>query len=344
MRIALIGTLILVVSMAQVQERADGANATLTAVPGVKVGHYTLSGRPTGCTVVLVEAGATAGVDVRGAAPATRDTDLLNPTKMVQQVFGVALSGGSLFGLASNDGVLQYLEEKGVGITYGSRHIPIAPGASIFDLGVGDSTIRPNADCGYRAAQAATTAPVTEGSVGAGAGATLGKFGGMARSVKGGVGSAAIALPDGTIVAALIVANPLGDIIDPATGRIVAGVRNADGRGFADARVLIRSGMRPTGSASNSTIGVVATNAKLTKAQASYIAQLSDDGYARTIFPIHTMVDGDAIFVLATGDRGGEVDLISLGALASEVVSLAVIRAATQATSIPGFPALRDLK
>ena len=323
---------------------AAAGNATLTAVPGIKVGHHTLTGRPTGCTVVLVEPGATAGVDVRGAAPATRDTDLLAPAKMVQQVFGIALSGGSLFGLASADGVLRFLEEKKVGIAYGGMRIPIVPGASIFDLGVGDGKIRPTADCGYRAAQAATDAPVSEGSIGAGAGATLGKFAGMGRAMKSGVGTAAISMPDGLIVAALVVANPFGDVIDPNTGKVIAGVRSADGRGWADARVLVRSGARRATAGNNSTIGVVATNARLTKAQATYLAQLTDDGYARAIWPIHTEVDGDTVFALATGSRPGTVDMIGLGALAADVMASAVMRAATQATGLPGLPAVRDLR
>jgi len=321
---------------------AAGTNATLTAAPGIKVGHHTLSGRPTGCTVVLIDGAATAGVDVRGAAPATRDTDLLNPTKMVEQIFGIALSGGSLFGLSSGDGVLRYLEEKNVGILYGGRHIPIVPGASIFDLGVGDATVRPTADCGYRAAQAATSAPVVEGSVGAGAGATLGKLAGMERAMKSGVGSAAIVMPDGLIVAALVVVNPLGDVIDPATGKVVAGVRTPDGRGFADARVMMRSGAPRASRGDNSTIGVIATNARLTKAQASYLAQLTDDGYARAIWPIHTIVDGDAVFAIATGTRPGNPDLVALGALAADVMATAVIRGATQATGLPNLPAVRD--
>jgi L-aminopeptidase/D-esterase-like protein len=319
------------------------ANKTLTAVPGIKVGHHTLAERPTGCTVVLIESGATAGVDVRGAAPATRDTDLLNPAKMVEQIFGVSLSGGSAFGLSSGDGVLRYLEEKNVGIVYGNRHIPIVPGASIFDLGVGDARIRPTADCGYRAAQTATSAPVTEGSVGAGAGATLGKMAGMERAMKGGVGSAALEMQNGLIVAALVVANPLGDVIDPADGRIVAGARNASGRGFADARRIVRSGAPRGRSGDNSTIGIVATNARLTKAQASYLAQMADDGYARAIFPIHTVVDGDTVFAIATGTRSGEADMITLGSLAADVMATAVIRAAREATGLPNFPAVRDL-
>jgi L-aminopeptidase/D-esterase-like protein len=319
-------------------------NLTLTAVPGIKVGHHTLTGRPTGCTVVLVEGGATAGVDVRGAAPATRDTDLLKPEKMVQQVFGLALSGGSLFGLSSADGVLRYLEGRNTGIAYGGLRVPIVAGASIFDLGVGDGRIRPTADCGYRAAQAAGDAPVVEGSIGAGAGATLGKFAGMGRAMKSGVGSAAVTMSDGLIVAALVVANPLGDVVDPNSGTVIAGVRTADGRGLADARVLIRSGATRRGGGDNSTIGVVATNARLTKAQATYLAQMTDDGYARAIWPIHTQVDGDTVFALATGGKAGEVDMISLGALAADVMASAVMRAATQATGLPGFPAVRNLR
>jgi L-aminopeptidase/D-esterase-like protein len=330
---------------AAVAQGFSPANATLTAIPGITVGHHTLTERPTGCTVILIESGATAGVDVRGAAPATRDTDLLNPTKMVEQIFGIALSGGSTFGLSTGDGVLRHLEEKNVGIAYGNRHIPIVPGASIFDLGVGDARIRPTADCGYRAAQAASSAPVAEGSVGAGAGATIGKIAGMARAMKGGVGSAAITTRDGLIVAALVVVNPFGDVIDPATGKVVAGARAQGGSGFADARTIIRSGgPRTTLGGDNSTIGVVATNAKLTKAQASYLAQLADDGYARTIWPIHTIVDGDVVFAIATGGKRGDVDMIALGALAGDVMATAVLRAATQATGLPNLPAVRDLK
>lgn len=321
------------------------ANTTLTAVPGIKVGHYTLPDRPTGCTVVLAEAGATAGVDVRGAAPATHETDLLSPTKMVQEIHGVALSGGSTFGLETASGVQRFLEQKNIGVAYGGMRIPIVPGASIFDLPVGNGRVRPTADCGFRAAQAATTEPVKEGSIGAGAGATLGKYFGMERAMKSGVGSAAITMPDGTIVAALVVANPMGDVIDPDTGNVVAGVRTADGRGFADVRRLIRSGaQRPAPGGANSTIGVLATTAKLTKAQAAYIAQMADDGYARAVWPIHTNVDGDTIFVLATGGKTGDPNLVTLGALAADVTAAAVVRAATQATGLPGLPAVKDLR
>jgi len=323
---------------------AGQANRTLTAVPGIRVGHHTLADRPTGCTVVLVAEGAVAGVDVRGAAPATSDTDLLAPEKMVQQIHAISLSGGSTFGLETRGGVLRYLEEQKIGLPFGGLRVPIVPAASIFDLGIGNGRIRPGADCGYRAAQAATTAPVTEGSVGAGAGATLGKYLGIARAMKSGIGTSSATLADGTAVAALAVVNALGDIIDPSNGRIVAGVRTADGKGFADVRSLIRGGTRRTSGGGNSTIGILATDARLTKAQAAYLAQMADDGYARAIWPIHTIVDGDTVFALATGKRSGEPDLLALGAMAADVMAAAVIRAATQATGLPDLPAVRNLK
>jgi L-aminopeptidase/D-esterase-like protein len=318
-------------------------NTTLTAVPGVAVGHFTLSDRPTGCTVVLVERGAIAGVDVRGEAPATSETDLLSPEKMVQSIYGIALSGGSTFGLEARSGVLKYLEEKRIGVAYAGLRIPIVPAAAIFDLPVGDGRTRPGADCGYRAARAASTDAVQEGSVGAGAGATLGKYLGMDRAMKSGIGSAAVTTADGTVVAALVVANPFGDVIDPASGKVVAGVRKAGG-GFEDVRTLIRSGVPRGGAGGNSTIGVIATNATLTKAQATALAQLADDGYVRAIWPIHTIVDGDTVFAIATGTRPGEADLLRLGALAADVMAAAILRAATQATGLPSLPAVRDVR
>ena len=335
---------------AQAQPSPQGAtNATLTAVPGIKVGHHTLTERPTGCTVVLAEAGATAGVDVRGSAPATRETDLLNPVNTVQVAHAIVLSGGSAFGLDAASGVMRYLEEKKIGFEFGPAHVPIVPAAAIFDLAVGDGRIRPGPDCGYQAAQAATDAPVAEGSVGAGAGATLGKSGGMARAMKGGVGSAAIMLPNGLIVAAIVVVNAVGDVIDPATGQVVAGVRTSDGRSFSDARKLLRTGgaTPPTGR-QHTTIGVVATNARLTKTDATRVAQMAHDGYARALAPSHTPGDGDAIFVLATGNTRANAslgqDVGQIGELAADVMAEAIVRAARQATGVPGFPALRDLK
>ena len=333
---------------AALDSRAQPANLTLTAVPGVKVGHHTLTERPTGCTAILVEAGATAGVDVRGAAPASAETDLLKPVNLVQQVYAISLSGGSAFGLDSRSGVMRYLDEKNIGFkAYGSINVPIVPAASLIDLNVGaNPKIRPTADCGYRAAQGASTAPVVEGNIGAGTGATVGKSGGAGRAMKAGIGSAAIRMPDGLIVAALVAVNAAGDVIDPATGKVVAGVRTPDGKSLADARALLTSGAlkQPARLGENTTLGVVATNATLTKTQATKVAEMAHDGFARAIYPSHTMGDGDTIFALATGSLSAQVDVSRVGALAAQVVADAIVRAARQATSIPGYPAARDIK
>ncbi len=325
--------------------QSRSTNATLTAVPGIKVGHHTLRERPTGCTVVLAEAGVTAAVDVRGAAPATRETDLLDPVNSVQVAHAIVLSGGSAFGLDSASGVMRFLEEKKIGFAFGPARVPIVPAAALFDLGVGDGLIRPTADCGYAAAGAATTAPVAEGSVGAGAGATIGKSDGSTHAMKGGIGSASVELPSGLVVSALVAVNAYGDVIDPATGAVVAGVRAADGRSLADARVRLRSGaIAFDGGAQNTTLGVVATNARLSKTDAKRVAQMAHDGYARAIAPVHTPVDGDTIFVLATGGHAQSATAGQVGALAADVMATAIVRAARQATSVAGFPALRDLK
>jgi L-aminopeptidase/D-esterase-like protein len=321
------------------------ANSTITAVPGVRVGHHTLSERPTGCTVVLIDGDAVGGVSQRGGAPGTRETDLLNPLNVVDKVNAVVLSGGSAFGLDAATGVVRWLEERGVGWPTAAGRVPIVSGAILFDLGVGGNPkIRPTADCGYRAAQGATDRPAEEGSIGAGAGATVGKFGG-GRSMKAGIGSAAIALPSGLIVAAIVAVNAVGDIIDPATGTVVAGVRGQDGR-LADARVLLRSGQTvpPPPAGENTTIGVVATNARLSKAQANRMALMADDGYARAIYPSHTEGDGDTIFALATGRWDGAVNITSIGALAADAMAQAVVRAATEARGVAGIPAARDLR
>jgi len=325
---------------------AETQNDTVTAVPGIKVGHHTLTERPTGCTVIVVDGDAVGGVSQRGGAPGTRETDLLNPLNMVDKVNAIVLAGGSAFGLEAATGTVRWLEEHNIGWPAGSSRVPIVPAAILFDLGVGGNPkIRPTADCGYKAAAAATNAAVTEGSIGAGAGATVGKLGGPGRSMKAGVGSAAIRLPNGLIVAAIVAVNAVGDIIDPSTGAIVAGVRNPDGT-FADARKLLRSGAtadraRP---AENTTIGVVATNAKLTKMQASRMALMADDGYARAIAPSHTNGDGDTIFSLATGRWDGNADVSLVGSLAAFAMADAIVRAATQATGVAGIPAARDLK
>ncbi len=333
----------------------------ITAVPGIRVGHHTLAERPTGCTVVLVDGdGAVGGVSQRGAAPGTRETDLLNPLNMVERVNAIVLTGGSAFGLDAAGGAMRWLEEHGRGFLTGAGRVPIVPAAVIFDLNVGARPgVRPDADCGYRATAAAASGAgktVLEGSVGAGAGATLGKIGGLSvapvggatpvryGAMKGGVGSAALILPNGLIVGAIVVVNAVGDVIDPRTGAVVAGVRNPDGT-LADARRLLRSGaLLPAPVAGqNTTIAVVATNARLGKAQASRMALMADDGLARAINPSHTNGDGDTVFALATGQWSGTADISVIGGLAAEVLAEAIVRAATQASGLPGYPAVREL-
>ena len=319
------------------------SNDTLTAVPGIAVGHFTLSARPTGCTVVLAEPSAVAAVDVRGAAPGTRETDLLNPVNTVERVNAIVLAGGSAFGLDAASGVVNWLEEHNRGFDVGVARVPIVPAAILFDLGVGDAHIRPDRDCGYRAAAAASSDPVARGSVGAGAGATVGKVRGMAHAMKAGIGSAAVRLPDGLIVAALVAVNALGDVVDPATGKVIAGVRADDGS-LADARALLRSGtLGASAPGGHTTLAIVSTNAVLTKTEATKVAQMAHDGFARAIAPVHTPADGDTAFVVATGGLGHRVDLLVVGALAAEVTAMAIVDAARAATSLPGLPAARDL-
>ena len=326
-------------------QKTTTANQGLTAVSGLKVGHHTLDGRPTGCTVILAEGGAVAGVDVRGGAPGTRETDLLDPVNLVQQVHGIVLSGGSAFGLAAADGTIKFLEDKGIGFRFGTSVVPIVPAAVLFDLPVGDGRIRPGPDCGYAAAKAATAGPVIEGNVGAGAGATVGKLLRSDRGMKAGIGSAAIELPGGLVVAALVAVNAAGNVVDPSTGRTIAGGRTDDGAGIADLRRLLRATVRvPDRTLENTTLAVVATNATLTKVQATKVAQMAHDGFARAIYPAHLTVDGDAAFALATGTRSEPADLNQVGALAADVTAEAIVRAVRAATSIPGYPAARDMK
>jgi L-aminopeptidase/D-esterase-like protein len=327
---------------------AKGADAAkgLTAVAGLTVGHHTLTERPTGCTVILTGAdGMIAGVDVRGGAPGTRDIELLDPSNSVARVHAVVLSGGSAFGLDTASGVMRYLDERKIGFKIAGTQVPIVPAAILMDLGFGGKPeVRPGPDCGYRAASAATADAVTEGNIGAGAGATVGKLSEPRRPMKAGLGSAALVLPDGLVVAALVAVNAVGDVIDPKTGQVIAGVRTADGTHLADARVLLRSGAafaaRP---GENTTLGVVATNATLTKAQARKVAQMAHDGFARAISPIHTPADGDTIFTIAAGTRAGEPDILRIGALAADVMSEAVVRGALTAKTSGGLPAARDL-
>jgi L-aminopeptidase/D-esterase-like protein len=316
----------------------------LTTVPGIRVGHATLAERPTGCTVVLVEVGAVGGVDVRGGAPGTRETDVLDPVNSVGVVHAVVLSGGSAFGLDVSSGVVRYLEERGVGFETSVAKVPIVVQAILFDLGAGgDPSVRPGAECGYEAAARAGTGPVREGSIGAGAGATVGKLRGMGRAMRGGIGTAAVTLADGLTVAALVAVNAIGDVVDPATGQVVAGVRTEDGARLADARRLLRAGVLEPNPLENTTIGVVATNARLTKAEATKVAQMAQDGYARAIYPAHGAWDGDVIFSLATGSFAGDADLTLVGALAADVMAEAILRAVRMATGLGGIPAVVDL-
>ncbi len=333
----------------QTPRPAGAANRTLTAVPGIRVGHHTLADRPTGCTVVLVDGGAVGGVSQRGGAPGTRETDLLDPLNLVDKVNAIVLSGGSAFGLDSATGVVRWLEEHDIGWPTPAGKVPIVPAAILYDLSVGSNPkIRPTAECGYEAASSASAAPVQEGSVGAGAGALVGQLGGgrdRGGPTKSGIGTAAIQLSNGLIVAAIVAVNAFGDIVDPATGRVVAGVRNADGT-FADARRIMRAPNPPAPPApgQNTTLGVVATNAALTKADASRMALMADDGLARAIVPSHTTADGDTVFALATGTWAGSATLTQIGALAAEAMAEAIVRAGTQATGLPGLPAARDLR
>ncbi len=283
-------------------------------------------------------------MDVRGAAPGTRETDLLAPVNTVERINGIVLAGGSAFGLDAASGTVRWLEEHGRGFDVGAVRVPIVPAAILFDLGVGDAHVRPTAECGYRAAAAATTAPVVEGNVGAGAGATVGKALGLGRAMKAGIGSAAIRLPDGLVVAALVAANAYGDVIDPSTGATIAGVRSEDGRGFLDVRRMLREGRLRTGAVGGqTTLVVVATNAQLTKTQATKVAQMAHDGIARAIVPAHTPVDGDTAFAVATGTLGRTADLLLVGSLAADATAQAIVRAARAAGSLPGLPAARDL-
>ena len=324
-------------------QSSDGL--AVTAVPGVRVGHAERSERPTGCTVVLFPEGAVGGVSVQGAAPGTRETDLLDPMNSVEVVHAIVLSGGSAFGLASADGVMRFLEERGIGFDVGVARVPIVPAAILFDLGVGGRPdVRPDAECGYSAAASASTAPPADGNVGAGAGATVGKLLGFQSAMKSGIGDAAIELPNGLIVGAVAAVNAAGDVVDPETGEIVAGARGEDGTGFADVRVVLREGGigGGFGRAENTTLAVVVTNARLTKAQVNKIAQMAHDGFARTIYPVHTPVDGDVIFAVATGSLDIEVSTLTVGAIAADVVQQAVLKAVLSAESLPGLPAAAD--
>jgi L-aminopeptidase/D-esterase-like protein len=319
----------------------------LTEVHGIKVGHHTLAERPTGCTVIMVDGeGVPGGVSQRGGAPGTSETDLLHPLNSVDKVNAIVLSGGSAFGLDARQGVVRYLEQRNIGWKVRAGVVPIVPAAILMDLGFGGSPkVRPTADCGYQAAEAATTGPVTEGNVGAGAGATVGKMGGG--PMKGGIGSAAIALPSGLVVAAIVAINSVGDIIDPQTGQVVAGVRTDDGKSLADVRKLLRRGdvgrRAEPRAGENTTIGLVATNARLSKTEINRVALMADDGFARAINPSHTTGDGDTVFALATGRWEGDASPAIIGALAAEAMAEAIVRAVSKAETLGGVPSAKEL-
>lgn len=323
-------------------------NNALTDIPGLKVGHWTNYDAATGCTVVLCPEGAVAGVDIRGGAPGTRETALLDPTSVIEKVHAVLLSGGSAYGLSAADGVMRWLEEHGHGFDVGVAKVPIVPAAILFDLPLARADVRPDAAAGYAACEAASDAPVAQGNVGAGTGASCGKALGFSRATKAGIGSASVRLESGAIVAALVTVNAFGDVVDPRTGRIIAGARAYDDSGFADSMAYLAStdGLTIARLAEqqlgqNTTLAVVATNAALTKNHATKVAQMAHDGLARVIRPIHTMLDGDAIFALSLGEQGADVSLI--GALAADVVAQAIINAVLAAEPLGGLPCAREL-
>lgn len=310
-------------------------SSSITQVAGIEVGHFTDARRPTGCTVVLARGSAVAGVDVRGAAPGTRETDLLAPSNVVERVHAVLLSGGSAWGLDAAGGVMRWLDERGVGMQVGAGRVPIVPGAVLFDLPLGDPAIRPDAAAGYAACEAASRDAPAEGNVGAGNGAAVGKVFGIRRAMKGGIGSASVTV-DGVTVGAIVACNALGDVVDPETGQVIAGARSDDGHTLLDTRRALLRGVlpQPILPGTNTTIGVIATDAILTKVQAGRLATMGHDGLARTINPIHTLSDGDALFALGTGDSGKTLGMMTLGTMAAEVCALAVLRAIRAARGI----------
>jgi L-aminopeptidase/D-esterase-like protein len=315
--------------------RTSARAPSIADVAGIEVGHFTDPRRPTGCTVVLARDGAVAGVDVRGAAPGTRETDLLGPTNLVDQVHGILLAGGSAWGLDAATGVVRWLEEQGVGLDVRAARLPIVPGAVLFDLLVGDAKVRPDAHAGYEACKAASKRAPAEGNVGAGSGAAVGKIFGIDRGMKGGIGTASITV-DGVTVGAIIACNALGDVVDPETGRPIAGARTKNGKALIDSRRAILKGEapKPILKGANTTIGVIATDAPITKVQASRLATMAHDGLARAINPVHTMSDGDTLFALGTGRAKKSPGMMVLGTLAAEVTARAVVRAVRAAESV----------
>lgn len=311
----------------------------LTDIPGIRVGHVSDYQALTGCTAILCEAGAVAGVDVRGSASGTEEIETLDPLHVTEHIHGVLLGGGSAFGLEAASGVRRYLEKRGVGFETGAAKVPIVAAAILYDLGIGRADIRPTVAMGEAAATGATTDAVAEGAVGAGAGATVGKIFGMKQAMKSGIGSFTVTLPGGVLVASLVAVNAFGDVRDPATGKIVAGARQTPGsREFAGTDAQMMRGAAGGFARANTTLAVVATNARLTKVQAKKLAQMAGLGVARSIYPVNTMFDGDTTFALSHGDR--RADINALGVAAGEAVSQAILRAVRLAKTLGGVPGL----
>lgn len=325
-------------------------NNAITDIPGIEVGQAQDEEALTGCTVILCRKGAVGGVDVRGSAPGTRETDLLNPINLVDKVHAVVLAGGSAFGLDAASGVMKYLAEQKIGYGLGASRVPIVPAAILFDLGLGKSARHPDPEMGYAAVSAAQAGPVAEGNVGAGTGATLGKIFGMAGAMKSGLGTASIEIGGGVVVGAIVAVNAFGDVLDPETGQIIAGARPAKlgpvklgGSGpFADTLKVMQTLAGRTilslATGGNTVIAVVATNARFDKAQATKVAQMAHDGLARAVRPAHTMLDGDTIFALATGQK--KADVSTVGAYAAEVLAQAIVRAVQAAKPAGGLPTI----
>lgn len=329
-------------------------NDTITAVPGILVGHAHDLNALTGCSVVLCEKGAISGVDQRGGAPGTRETDAMRPMHLVSEAHAILLSGGSAFGLDAASGVMRFLEQKGVGFNTGVARVPIVGAAVLFDLAVGRADVRPDAEMGYQACLAASSQPVAQGNVGAGAGASVGKILGQQQAVKSGIGSAAMNIGGGVVVGALIAVNAFGDVVDPSSGSIIAGARTLKkgpvqigaGDPFADTMHLMRTFTGRTvlefASRQNTVIGVVATNARLTKEEVNKVAQMAHNGLATTIRPAHTLLDGDTIFALSTNQKPADVNIV--GAFAAEVVAQAIVRAVLTAEPAFNLPSASTLK
>lgn len=328
------------------------AQGSIVDVPGLQVGHFTLSERLTGCSVVLAPEGAVGAVDVRGAAPGTRETDLLDPANLVDKVHAVLLSGGSAFGLDAASGVVRWLEQHNIGFETGYGRVPIVPAAVLFDLPVfrpGENPkARPGPDAGYAACEAATRQMPNAGNVGAGAGACVGKLFGLDRCMKGGIGNASVRVGP-WVVGALVACNAVGDVIDPATGQVLAGARTPDGQQLLDTQRAFLNGERGNRPlpGTNTTIGVVATNASLTKAQAKRLAMSAHDGLARSIRPTHTTLDGDTLFAMATGSETRPADLMLLTMMAAQATALATVDAIRHARAIDThsghIPAMNNL-